>query len=143
MPESSVIGSDAEMEIFSNPQAQHRPQHLLIVAASLPEATHPGLIELPSALAKRWRGAAKHRPVARRRGKTWCRRGSGDDDAGRNNRRTKHSSVVYCAAPTVSQIESRLHRWVVPTPVWPRRRAERAALLGPTDEARRLPLKVV
>ena len=96
-----------------------------------PQATHPGLIELPSALAKRWRGAAKHRPVARRRGKTWCRRGSGDDDAGRNNRRTKHSSVVYCAAPTVSQIESRLHRWVVPTPVWPRRRAERAALFGP------------
>ena len=87
------MGSDAEIcQIFGDAHAQHRSQHLVVVHVALADASHPGLVQLPSAFAERWGRAAEDRPVPRGVGGAGCR---SQKDTGEKNPCSGHKWAVY------------------------------------------------
>ena len=79
-----------DLQILCDAEAEHRPQHLIVVLLTASDTAHPGLIELPAALAERRRRAAENRPVSGGHRRLW----GGEEDAGQEKSRVQHRGEV-------------------------------------------------
>ncbi len=80
-----------DLQIFGDADAEHRPQHLVVVLLTSSDAAHPRLIELPAALAECRRRAAEHRPVSGGHRRLWC----GEEHAGQEKSRVQHMGRIF------------------------------------------------
>ena len=80
-----------DLQIFGDADAEHRPQHLVVVLLTPSDAAHPRLIELPAALAECRRRAAEHRPVSGGHRRLWC----GEEHAGQEKSRVQHMGRIF------------------------------------------------